>query len=156
MQDLVEYSQVLANLATFLGFPIAVLVFAFALKAQRQDREFGTYDSLDDKYFDYLRVCVESPHLNLYYYPITQRPLDEEEKIAQWALFEMLVSMMERAFLMHSGQRQKMRREQWEGWDAYCEYWSRDPRFQGLWRYLGDQFDASFTRYMNAKIADAA
>jgi hypothetical protein len=152
---MLELSQLAANIATFLGFPIGVLVLALAARSERRDREFGTYDTLDEKYLDYLRLCAENPKANLYYYEISPEPLSEEETVTRYAIFEVLVSLMERAYLMHKGHRQKMRDDQWSGWEHFCMAWARQNRFRELWAILGDQFDAEFTEFMNRLIASS-
>lgn len=153
--DIANWLQLLANISTFLGFPVAILVFAYSVKVAVRDRELGTYSSLDDKYLDYLRLCIEHPKLNLYYIEAQDMELSATEQTARYALFETLVTLMERAFLLYSDHSEEVRKRQWAGWDEYCSDWARQARFQRLWDKLGTQFDSRFVEYMDKKVAEA-
>ena len=71
--------EILANIATLLGVPIAIWLFANEKRRERLDREYGTYDALDEKticscissrskWIDYIQLCLEYPDIDLYDY----------------------------------------------------------------------------------------
>jgi hypothetical protein len=149
--------EMLSYLATILGIPIAILLYMNEKRKERLEREYGTYHALDEKYLEYLNLCIDNPDLDLYYLPLDKRPkLTSEQKIRQYAMFEILVSLMERAFLMYRDQTTRIKKAQWEGWSAYIRDWCGRENFRSLWSILGDQFDENFTNYVNARIQEAS
>jgi hypothetical protein len=56
-----EIIQICSNIATILGIPIAIILFINEKRKERRDREYGTYNALDEKYLDYLKLCMENP-----------------------------------------------------------------------------------------------
>lgn len=140
----------LADLATFLGVPIAILLFVNEKARERRDREYGTYDALDEKYREYLLLCMEHPRLGLYDVALDDDvELDPLETIQQLAMFDILVSLLERSFLMYADQSTRIKRRQWEGWRGYIDDYFANPRFRGLWAERGEQFDTDFVEFMN-------
>jgi hypothetical protein len=151
MMSLVELFTLLANTATILGVPIAILLYLHEKRRERREREDATYDTLDEKWNDFLKLCMESPELGLYDYPYEGHvELSPEQKIQQFALFDVLVSVLERAFLMYRGQSNQLRQSQWEGWNGYMEQYTRHKTFRKLWKSRACQYDKSFMGYMNA------
>lgn len=48
----------LSTIVSILGIPIAILVFVNEKRKERRDREYGTYHALDEKYLEYLGLCM--------------------------------------------------------------------------------------------------
>jgi hypothetical protein len=150
VSPLAETLQILSYLASIIGFPVAILVFWNEKQKENKAREYRTYDSIDEKYFTYLQLCIENPELDLYYLPLEKEvPLSPEQKIKQVALFEILASMMERAYLLYSDQSTHIKKSQWEGWDSYIQIWSKRDIFRRLWKLVGKDFDEDFYTYMD-------
>lgn len=122
-----------------------------AKEKERKDHEYSTYDSLDVQYMEYLRLCIRYPHLNLYYVEHENPPqLSSDDKIKQRALFEMLVSLLERAYLTYGdGEKTEKAEEQLSGWKQFIEEWTKRRIFKDLWNELGKQFDPGFVNYVN-------
>jgi len=153
--SLAEWMDVLANITMILGFPIALLVFIYDRRKERREREYGTYHALDEKYLEYLRMCIDNPHLNLYDVPLKKPPrLSETEKTRQSAMFDILVSLLERAFLMYQDQSNKVKRAQWIGWNEYMRDYASHPVFRETWKTRGIDFEVDFTKYINQLILD--
>jgi hypothetical protein len=153
LMEIADAFKLLANAATILGVPIAIVVYLNEKRKERREREYGTFNALDDKYLDYLNLCITNPRLDLYYLPFDGKTtLSREERIQQYAMFEILISLMERAFLMYRDQSTEIKKSQWEGWDQYMTHWASRPIFQTLWLRLGDQFAEEFMEHMNQLI----
>lgn len=149
-----EALQMLSHAATTLGVPIAIVLFLNEKRKERREREYGTYHALDEKYLQYLELCVEHPELDLYYLPLSApKELTPAQQIKQYALFEILVTLMERAYLMYRDQSSDIKRRQFEGWNMYMTDWSRRKNFRALWQILGHQFDTEFTSHMATAMA---
>jgi len=151
-KELLQYQDIIqltANAVTVLGIPVAIFVYLDEMKSERREREYGTFDALDDKYMEFLNLCITKPRLDLYYIPLQKAPvLSNEERIQQYAMFEILISLMERAFVMYREQSSETKKSQWEGWNQYMIDFVRRPIFKKLWPLLGDQFDVKFMEHM--------
>ncbi len=150
----VEIIDLLAQLVTLIGVPAAIYVFLEEKRKERREREYGTYHALDEKYLEYLDYCLQHPELNLYHIPLERKhDLTDIQQIQQYAMFDMLISLMERAFLMYRDQSNKIKKAQWDGWNEYMIDWCNRDDFCKLWEICGDQWDEEFTDHMNALIA---
>jgi hypothetical protein len=146
---------VLANWATVIGVWVAILSYWREKRRERREREYGTYDALDEKYAEYLSLCAARPELDLYVRPLEPAPLlNNMQQIAQLAYFEVLVSLFERAYLMYKDHPTTVRAAQWKGWESYIRQWIQRKLFQKLWGEVGvEQFDSRFVRFVNDAIA---
>jgi hypothetical protein len=150
---IVEALEDLAYLATALGVPWALLIYWRDLRRQREERDIGTYSSLDDKYLHYLELCLQHPELNMFVYPIKRdQPYTAEQIIQRYALFETIISVMERAYLRYYKHWSEKRKAQWPGWESYLRDWMAHPDFPELWKALASQFDAEFVEFVNKEL----
>jgi len=162
-QALAEWVKLVSELGTFVSLAIAIALFLTTKRKEQSERrkeqserEYTAYHALDEKYCDYLKLVVERPQLDLYSTPLNTPPnLKPEEQIQESATFEILVCLMERAFLMYRDQPSDLRRAQWNGWDAYIKEWCERANFRRLWRGVGNQFDARFVAYMGDLVKSA-
>ena len=67
-------------------------------------------------------------------------------------LFEILISLFERAFLMYKDQSNEIKRKQFKGWVDYMNDWARKPSFREAWRKLSPQYDQDFIEFMNKEV----
>ena len=149
------FFELLAHAATALGIPFALVAYLKAKRRERREQEYNAYHALDEKYVEYLQLCIQHPRLDMYYIPVESSDviLSPEEKIQQYALCDILISLLERAYLMYRDQSTPIARSQWEGsWSAYMRTWAKRETFRRLWDELGNQFDDNFVNYMNATI----
>ncbi|MCA9872611.1 MAG: hypothetical protein KC441_03130 [Anaerolineales bacterium] len=152
--SLLQLLDMLANVAAILGIPAAIFLFVNEKQKERREREYGTYDALDDKYIAYLQLCMENPELDLYDLPLAQNvELSPQQKIRQYAMFEILLSIFERAFLMYRDQSNKTKQRQWSGWDAYIHDYGRRETFRRLWQLRGTEYDVDFIAYIDLVVA---
>jgi len=49
-----------------LGVPFGLWKYLRAVRREQMDREYGTYDALDDKYVAFQQMCLEKPCLNVF------------------------------------------------------------------------------------------
>jgi hypothetical protein len=135
---------------TILGVPVAIYLFYQEKRKERREREYGTYNALDDKYIEFLNLCLNNTDLNIYYVKKSDSvtlTLDQERK--QLLIFEILISILERAYLMYQDHNTQIKKEQWEGWNAYMHEWMGQKNFQESWRILGHQWEFNFIKHMN-------
>ncbi|MDD8025555.1 MAG: hypothetical protein PHI34_03495 [Acidobacteriota bacterium] len=150
-----EILQTFAHIAAILGIPIAIILFINEKRKERRDREWGTYDALDDKWKDFLHLCIQHPEFDLYDIPLEKKVgLTPEQKIQQYAMFEILISLLERAFLMYRDQSDKIKKTQWKGWSEYMRDYARRETFHHLWKLRGIEYDQDFMDYIDPIIKE--
>ncbi len=161
---LIQALQVSADLVTTAGIFVAsigLLIAYHTYKAERQneklEREFGTFNELDDKYVEFMYRCSEHPKLDLFSVPaIAGRVITDEELRIERALYSVLISIFERAHLMFEYRAsEQMKQNQYQGWiECMKSYCMRDS-FRHEWLLIGNQFDAGFRAQMDALMQDA-
>jgi hypothetical protein len=147
--------DVLAKITQLVGIPVAIFVYSRNKRTERLDREYGTYNALDEKYIDYLKLCMENADLDVADVP---RPeigqLTPDQRHRELVMFSILISIMERAYLMYEDKSDAIRRAQWEGWSTYISDWCRRPNFAQAAPALSQQFDKRFCDYLLARVSD--
>lgn len=148
--DLPTIVTIIANIAATLGIPLAIMLFINEKRRERRDREYGTYNALDDKYIAFLQLCIDHPELNLYSIALeSEVELSPQQKIQQYAMYEVLISLLERGFLMYRDQSTEVKRQQWIGWESYLQNWCKNKSFQDLWYKVdADEYDTDFVAFV--------
>lgn len=152
LQDILNVTAVLSNVATFLGIPVAIFVLVRDRRLSRRAAELDTYQVLQAEYSHFLRLCLEHPDLGLYdYKPQSVSTFSPEQYTLRMIGFEIWVSMCESAFfLYHRDHHSQFYRRQWTGWEEYIRDWAERDDFRQCWReHLGYQFDSAFVNYVN-------
>ncbi|MBN2807559.1 MAG: hypothetical protein JXR22_12950 [Prolixibacteraceae bacterium] len=151
-KTLIDLIQIVSGIVTILGLPLALVLFFNEKRKERKEREYGTYNALDDKYIRFLELCLEKPELDVIEYPINTdvKLKDRQEQI----LFLILISNLERAFLMYHDQSNKIKESQWLGWVAYMKDYAKKDNFRKKWPELGTQFDKQFVEFMDSLMND--
>jgi len=148
--------DIVLKLTQLIGIPVGIALYVINKRKEQLEREYGTYDALDNKYIDYLKLCLSHPDLDV---ADTPRPgmaaLTREQQHRELVIFSILISIMERAFLMYRDKSDQVRANQWSGWDAYIRDWSGRANFTAVLPALTPQFDGSFVEYLNAIVSSA-
>ena len=149
-----NYPQIAAHLVTILGLPLALLLFYQEKRRERKDREYGTYNALDDKYIHFLELCLEKPDLDVFDLPLESKSGNDANRThrQEQMLFTILISIFERAYLMYRNQKTDLKERQFKGWVEYMEDYCKRENFRRQWPALGAQFDSEFVKFMNKRI----
>jgi len=151
-----EYWELLSFVVTVVGLPLAIGVFLYENKKERENEEEEVYQLLSDNYQDFLKVALDNPDLRLF--SLEQTPnLSEEQKERMLIIFTMLVSLFERAYLLlyEDGLSPKQLRR-WRSWEDYMGEWCRRQDFRALLPGLLTGEDPDFAEYIKALAARAA
>jgi hypothetical protein len=156
MKTLVLYKDVLESLsyiAILLGIPVGIFQYYRAKKREQLDREYGTYNSLDEKYLEFLNLCFQYPHLNIFDIR-DQSPsrLDNQQIKQELIAFTILFSIFERAYLMYHDQSTETKRKQWSGWEEYVGDYCVRENFRSAWSISGKTFDMDYQSYMEKRM----
>ena len=93
-ENLIIWLNILAQFATVLGIPIALLIFYVEKHRERVDREYGTYNALDEKYISFLETHLQWPDLEVYNPSLTDEnwsSLSKTDQRRQQILFQILI-----------------------------------------------------------------
>ena len=146
--------ELLSYMTVVFGGPVAIFQYRRAKHKEQQDREYGTYNALDEKYLQFQTMCFEHPELDIFDVPDrSPKPLSEEQAKQELIAFTQLISIFERAFLMYHDQSTKIKRAQWTGWDEYIRHYCQRQNFIYAWEMNGTTFDLDFENYMETIIA---
>jgi hypothetical protein len=143
-----ETWELMSYVVTVVGLPLAISVFLFEQRKERENEEEEVYQLLSDNYQDFLKVALDNPDLRLFSAGPTDS-LNAEQKERQFIIFTMLMSLFERAYLLlyeEDMARRKARR--WNSWEDYMLEWCRRPDFRASLPRLLHGEDPSFVRYV--------
>ena len=124
MDTITQYLEIATFLITILGLPFALYIYIDEQNAQRAEREYGTYDALDDKYIELQQLCLQYPKLDIFDSPfVNPNILTEEDEKQEEAILLIRISIFERAFLMYQREAAKAKDNQWDGWEVDILEW---------------------------------
>ena len=148
-----ETWELLSYAVTVVGLPLAILVFIYEQRRERENEEEEVYQLLSDNYQEFLRVALANPDLKLFSSGETQSK-NEEQRERMVIIFNMLVSLFERAYLLlyedHMAPKQLRR---WRSWEDYMREWCRRADFRACLVDLLQGEDPGFVKYIQALAA---
>lgn len=148
----------MSNVVTVVGLPLAIAVFLFEQRKERESEEEEVYQLLSDSYQDFLKVALENPDLKLFSDETTPS-LNTDQKERQLIIYIMLVALFERAYLLlYEDAMSPKQARRWNSWEDYILEWCRKPHFRSCLPQLLRGEDPSFARYVEqlAKNQDGA
>ena len=125
-----ETWELLSYVVTVFGLPLAIFSFVLEQRKERENEEEEVYQELSDAYTDFLKLVMANPDLKLRSQTASQE-LNEEQRERKLVLFEILVSLFERAYLLAYEEKmvgKQLRR--WRSWDDYMREWCRRDDFR--------------------------
>lgn len=150
MDVIAQYLEIATFVITILGLPAAIFVYIQEQKSQRIEREYGTFDALDEKYIEIQHLCLEHPELDIFDTAFTNpKELSESQKKQEEAILLIRISVFERAFLMYQRATSKAKQGQWEGWEQEIIEWFSRNNFRSVWIEHAPYFDKSFFEHFN-------
>ena len=139
----------ISKIVVILGLPLAYIQYLRTKRKEKRDREYGTYNALDEKYLEFQKLCLEHPYLDIFDIPDNKpNELTDKQKKEELILYTMLFSIFERAFLLYFDQNSNIKKKQWTGWDSYIKSYCIRNSFFEAWKISGATFDIDFENYM--------
>lgn len=146
--DLRAALEVASFIVTVVGLPFAIWVFAAQQRAERENEEEEAYLHLADAYNDFLKVVLAHSDLQLRTSAALPHPTAEQAE-RMLVIFDMLVSLFERAFLIAwKPQMSATEQRRWNSWDDYMREWCRREDFHNALPFLLRGEDPEFQRYI--------
>jgi len=150
MEQISQYLEATTFIITILGFPAAIIFYLREQKKLRLEREYGTFDALDNKYIEIQQLCIDHPELDVFDTPYDTPPkLDEGQKKQEEAILLIRISIFERAYLMYNGSTSKIKKDQWNGWQDEIKDWLERDNYLTVWKEHSPYFDHDFTAHFN-------
>jgi hypothetical protein len=133
---------------TVIGLPFAVWVFYVQQRKERENEEEEAYQHLADAYNDFLKVVLANSDLQLRTNSALPDPTSEQKE-RMLVIFDMLVSLFERAFLVAwKPEMTQSEQRRWNSWDDYMREWCRRDDFAHALPFLLRGEDAEFQSYI--------
>jgi len=143
-----ENWELMSYVVTVIGLPLAIAVFIFEQRKERDNEEEEVYQLLSDNYQEFLKIALENPDLRLFANE-EKLPFTAEQRERMFIIFSMLISLFERAYLLlyeDNMSEEQMRR--WRSWEDYMAEWCDRSDFQTALPDLLRGEDPSFANYI--------
>jgi len=113
------------------ALPFAIVVFLIERRKQRQVDEEELYQRLSDEYTTFLKLVLDNADLQLLRRHGPEGDIAEEQMERKLALFGILVSIFERAYILVYDERMnKQTRRLWYSWEDYMREWCQRKDFR--------------------------
>jgi len=144
-----EMWELASYIVTVVALPFAIIVFMLEQKRERQNEDEEVYQRLSDEYADFLKLLLKNSDLQLLS-PEKESPLlDAEQNERKRIIFDILVSLFERAFiLVYEDVMNPQTKRLWASWDDYMRFWCRRKDFRQSLDDLLSGEDPEFVAYM--------
>jgi hypothetical protein len=144
-----ETMEMLSYIVTVVGLPLAIVTFVWQQRQERQNEEEEIFQRLSDEYREFLKLVLDNADLHLLRREGARAELTEEQKERRLAIFGILISLFERAYLLvYEDDMDKQTRRMWQSWEDYIREWVRRADFRDALPGLLEGEDEEFTRYI--------
>lgn len=143
-----ETWELASYVVTVVGLPFAIGVFIWEQRRERENEDEQSYQLLADAYNEFLRVVIANPDLHLRSNtPTLNLTAEQEERML--IIFDMLISLFERAYLLaYAPDMPPDRARRWNSWEDYMREWVRREDFVLRLPVLLRGEDAEFAAYI--------
>jgi hypothetical protein len=149
-----EYWELASYVVTVIGLPYAIILFWWEERRERQNEEEEIYQRLSDEYADFSQLLLENADLRLITGDVPDSALTPEQKERKKIIFDLLVSLFERAFiLVYEEDMDKQQARLWASWADYIDFWCKRPDFRAALPELLSGEDPDFGAYLH-KVVD--
>jgi hypothetical protein len=139
----------LSYVVTTVGLPLAILVFLYEQKKERDNEEEEVYQLLSENYQDFLKIALDNPDLRLFSAQ-TVKQLTSEQRERMLIIFSILVSLFERAYLLlFEPGMTGLELRRWLSWQDSMRAWRRREDFRALLPTLLEGEDPEFAHYIH-------
>src|ERR1700741_2167792 len=154
METITSITQIIYYVAMSIAGPLAVIAYLKVKKTERLEKEYTTYDELDNRFFEYQKLALEYYDLDILDVPNNDPSLAFDKKRKQeMVAYAILFSLFERSYLMFSNQADMFRQRQWSGWKHFLNDFIRRESVRTAWELSKQPYDTDFQKFMDRKIA---
>jgi hypothetical protein len=98
--DALQISELVFYLVETLALPFAIVVFVYEQRKERRNEEEGIFQRLSDEYREFLKLVLDNSDLQLLRRNGTRQEFNAEQTERRFAIFGILISLFERAYLL--------------------------------------------------------
>jgi hypothetical protein len=143
-----ETWELLSYLVTVIGLPFAIAVYFLDQRKERENEEEAIWQQLSDAYIDFLEVVLANSDLKLRSHEPTPN-LSDEQRERMWVVFDMLISLFERAYLLaYEPDMSAKQDRRWHSWEDYMREWCQREDFRDRLPELLRGEDPDFAHYI--------
>ena len=145
-----ETWELASYVVTVIGLPLAISLFLYEQRKERANEEDEVYQLLSNAYNDFLKVVIDNADLHLRSNAPTP-DLTPEQRERMLAIFDMLISLLERAYLTAwSADMTPAQARRWNSWEDFMREWVRRDDFYHRMPELLRGEDPQFAAYLRA------
>jgi hypothetical protein len=145
--------ELTSYIVTVFGLPLGIFAFVWQQRKERENEEEAVYQLLSDAYTDFLKLAMQNADLKLRSQSVI-KDLTEEQRERTQVMFEILISLFERAYLLaYEKEMSGKQLRRWASWDDYMREWCQRDDFRLTLPRLLQGEDADFANYIQ-KIAN--
>ena len=143
-----DFWELTSFIVTSLGLPLAIFIFVYQQRKERDNEEAAVYQLLSDGYIDFLQLVIQNPDLKLRSQSSTP-DLTEEQHERMLLIFDMLTSLFEQAYLLvYEDDMADKAQRRWNSWEDYMREWCRRADFRKHLPDLLQGEDLDFARHI--------
>lgn len=147
--SLMPWLEALSYVVTIVGLPVAIAVFLYEKRQQRENEEEALYQRLSDGYNDFLRLALDNADLQLFGEYQPDAALDPEQMERKRLMFAILVSLFERAYIsLYDEKMDRHATRLWQSWQDYMSEWCKRPDFRAALPALLEGEDDAFSGHI--------
>lgn len=146
--DYKNWFELFSYLATILGIPIAIIVF---IKDKRNSRKIKEREALFTShalYVDFLKICLEHPELEIYFFTYRNKDYSLSKK-KEMIAYEILIAYLESAYIQYADQSMKVKENRWIGWEKLIKDYSKLDTFLEVWNLTKNDWDKDFRLFVD-------
>jgi hypothetical protein len=153
MEWLKDVAMVLYYVSLSITGPVALFGYLQAKKKEQQDREYRTYDELDNKFLACQELALRHD-LDLIEAPDASIALAGDRLRLRQELVTASCgfALFQRAFLMFHKQSNAFKSRQWQGWDRLLTSFVSRPGVRHAWMICKGHFDTKFQAFVDSRI----
>ncbi|MCM2344409.1 MAG: hypothetical protein NDJ24_07600 [Alphaproteobacteria bacterium] len=140
-----EWMELASYIATVFGIPFAIAIFTHQERKERRIEQQEIYDKLMAHYAEIQSKLFEFPEMDMHNTPLE----NPEDARRQYILYEMVVSLFERSFILLESEEDPEYRRMWNSWVDYISEWLKKPNFQAALPRLMQGEDPEFVAYLS-------
>jgi len=144
-----EWLEAGSYIVTIVALPFAIGVFILEQRKERFKEDEEIYQRLADEYSEFLQLVLQHPDLRLMGSPSPATTLTDEQIERRNILFDILVSLFERAFiLVYEEHMNRQAARLWQSWEDWMREWCRRGDFREHLPVLLHGEDPDFSAYI--------
>lgn len=141
--------EMASYVVTVFGLPYAIAMVMLDNFKERQLENEELYQSLAEEYAKFANLLIQNADLQLTTGCVPEEKLTPEQKERKAIIFDMLVALFERAYiLVYEERMDKQTKRLWATWEDYIKFWTKRDDFRKVLPGLLVGEDADFVSYM--------